>query len=307
MFLHNDKELFQEVIVSAAEDLDLVVPIVEKDYYVTMILKKLSIWCPECVFKGGTSLSKCHHVIDRFSEDIDISFSDKLTQGMRKKLKNETIAGISEELSLPIIDWENARSRRDYNAYTFSYDPIEGYVSEGRLIHGVKMEVSLASLSFPTVELPVESYVYQYLMKENEDIVDEYDLHPFTMKVQDIDRTLADKVFAICDYYLQGKTKRYSRHIYDIYMLLPKVELDEEFKDLVKQVRAVRAKMSICPSAAGGVNVPAVLLEIIDKEVYKDDYASITAYFQKEPVSYNDAIKAVKFVAESGVFAESII
>ena len=72
MFLHNDKELFQEVIVSAAEDLGLVVPIVEKDYYVTMILKKLSIWCPECVFKGGTSLSKCHHVIDRFSEDIDM-------------------------------------------------------------------------------------------------------------------------------------------------------------------------------------------------------------------------------------------
>ena len=31
MFLHNDKELFQEVIVSAAEDLDLGVPIVEKD------------------------------------------------------------------------------------------------------------------------------------------------------------------------------------------------------------------------------------------------------------------------------------
>ena len=91
MFLHNDKELFQEVIVSAAEDLGLVVPIVEKDYYVTMILKKLSIWCPECVVKGGTSLSKCHHVIDRFSEDIDISFSDKLTQGMRKKLKNESM------------------------------------------------------------------------------------------------------------------------------------------------------------------------------------------------------------------------
>ena len=51
MFLHNDKELFQEVIVSAAEDLGLVVPIVEKDYYVTMILKKLSIWCPECVVR----------------------------------------------------------------------------------------------------------------------------------------------------------------------------------------------------------------------------------------------------------------
>ena len=31
MFLHNDKELFQEVIVSAAENLGFVVPIVEKE------------------------------------------------------------------------------------------------------------------------------------------------------------------------------------------------------------------------------------------------------------------------------------
>ena len=72
-------------------------------------------------------------------------------------------------------------------------------------------------------------------------------LNVFTMKVQDIDRTLADKVFAICDYYLQGKTKRYSRHIYDIHKLLSKVPLGETFKDLVKQVRAARAEMDICP------------------------------------------------------------
>ena len=77
MLLHNDKELFREVVISTAEELGLVVPIVEKDYYVTMILKKLSNECPECVFKGGTSLSKCHHVIERFSEDIDIAFSNK--------------------------------------------------------------------------------------------------------------------------------------------------------------------------------------------------------------------------------------
>lgn len=302
MLLHNDKELFREVIISTAEEFGVVVPIVEKDYYVTMILKLLSQKAPDCVFKGGTSLSKCHHVIDRFSEDIDIAFSNQLTQGKRQKLKNVTIAGISEELDLPIIDWEDARSRRDYNAYTFSYEPLEGYVSEGRLIPGVKMEVSLAALSFPTVELPVESYVYQYLIKENADIVDEYDLHPFTMKVQGIDRTLADKVFAICDYYIQGKTKRYSRHIYDIYMLLPKVALSDEFKELVKQVRIVRAEMSICPSAAEGVDVPALLQEIIDKEVYKEDYASITTYFQRQPLSYEEAIGAVKIIADSEIF-----
>ena len=113
MLLHNDKELFREVIISTAEELGLVVPIVEKDYYVTMILKLLSEVCPECVFKGGTSLSKCYHAIDRFSEDVDIAFSNNLTQGMRKKLKNETIAGISDVLRMPISDWENTRSRRD--------------------------------------------------------------------------------------------------------------------------------------------------------------------------------------------------
>ena len=82
------------------------VSIVEKDYYITMILKGLSQKAPECVFKEGTSLSKCYHVIDRFSEDIDISFSNTLTQGERRKLRNEIIAALSKELELPIIDWD---------------------------------------------------------------------------------------------------------------------------------------------------------------------------------------------------------
>ena len=129
-------------------------------------------------------------------------------------------------------------------------------------------------------------------------------LHPFTMKVQNIDRTLADKVFAICDYYLQGKTKRYSRHIYDIHKLLPKVPLEEEFKVLVKQVGEARAEMDICPSAVSGVNVPELLMEIIDKEIYKEDYASITTYFQREPISYDDAIKSLEIIVKSGIFAE---
>ena len=62
------------------EDSGIRSDILEKDYYVTMILKLLAQVEPGCVFKGGTSLSKCHHVIDRFSEDIDITFSNTLTQ-----------------------------------------------------------------------------------------------------------------------------------------------------------------------------------------------------------------------------------
>ena len=85
-------------------------------------------------------------------------------------------------------------------------------------------------------------------------------------------------------------------------MLLPRVEFNEEFNTLVKQVREVRAGMSVCPSAKQGVNVPKLLKEIIEKKIYKEDYSEITTYFQKNPVSYESAIEALKIVAESGMF-----
>ncbi len=301
MFLHNDKELFKDVIVATAVDQNRPVAIVEKDYYVTMILKLLAQVEPRCVFKGGTSLSKCHHVIDRFSEDIDITFSDTLTQGQRRKLKNDTIDNISKVLDLPIVNWNETRSRRDYNCYIFDYEPIEGEI-EKNLLSGVKMEVALGSIAFPTVKMPVDSYVYQYLSKENMEIIQEFGLKPFEMTLQSLERTFADKVFAICDYYMEGKVKRHSRHIYDLYMLLPKISLDAEYKELVSEIRKHRAKMSICPSAQPEVNVPELLREIIDKEIYKADYKEITTYFQNQPLEYEKAISVLKTILDSGVF-----
>ena len=301
MFLHEDRELFEDVIKATAESQNRPAAIVEKDYYVTMILKLLSESAPECVFKGGTSLSKCHHAIDRFSEDIDIAFSNNLTQGQRKDLKNKTIAGISKRLGLPISDWENTRSRRDYNCYTFDYKPIDGYVQES-LIPGVKMEVSLGSTSFPTVTLPVDSYVYQYLQQENEEIIQEYQLQPFEMILQSLERTFADKVFAVCDYYLMGKTQRNSRHIYDLYMLFPKITMSEEYKELVAEIREQRAKKTICLSAQEGIDVSDMLEKIIEEKVYKTDYEEITTYFQNHPVGYDEAITVLRAIIDSGVF-----
>lgn len=95
------------------------------------------------------------------------------------------------------------------------------------------MEVSLSSTSFPTVQMNVDSYVYQFLSKENMDIVQEFGLMPFPMTIQSLERTLADKVFALCDYYLERKIQRHSRHIYDIYMLLPLVPQTDDFKKFV--------------------------------------------------------------------------
>ena len=79
MYLHkDDKELLRDIIVTVSERTGIDESIVEKDYYVTMILKELVQRNPNVVFKGGTSLSKAYHAIDRFSEDIDITFEEHL-------------------------------------------------------------------------------------------------------------------------------------------------------------------------------------------------------------------------------------
>ncbi len=79
MYLHiEDKELFRDVVVTVSEMTGLEESIIEKDYYVTMILRLLVDLNPSVVFKGGTSLSKAYHIIDRFSEDIDITFEEHI-------------------------------------------------------------------------------------------------------------------------------------------------------------------------------------------------------------------------------------
>lgn len=120
--------------------------------------------------------------------------------------------------------------------------------------------------------------------------------------IQGIDRTLADKVFAICDYYLQGKTAKHSRHLYDIYKLLPLVLQDEKFRQLIQEVRAVRAQSVVCPSAQPEVNISDLLLKIINEKAYKQDYDVLTSQLLEEPVPYNTAVKALEQIAASHIF-----
>ena len=301
MYLHNDKELFKEVVYATANEISLPIAIIEKDYYVTMILRELSKRAPECVFKGGTSLSKCHHIIDRFSEDIDITFSNDLGRGARRRFKENVVIKISEELEMPIPDVDVIWSKADYQCYIFKYFPIDGYVSES-MFPGVKMEVVLMSKAFPTEKILVDSYIYQFLMKDNMDIVEEYGLKPFELNVQSLERTFIDKVFAICDYYLEDDIKFHSRHIFDIYMLLPKMNFNDEFEQLIKEVREHRRQIGRCPSSASDVNVRSLLVQIVENRVYEADYEDITEYFQKTKIEYTEAIKAIQKVVEASIF-----
>ena len=288
MFLHENKQVFEEVISATSEFLGRSIDIVEKDYYVTMILKLLSEHYDNVVFKGGTSLSKALHVITRFSEDIDITFSEHIGGARRKKLKNVVMADISKTLNMPISNWEKLQSDRDVNAYIFDYKSI--VPSNDKLTSGVKLETALGSYAFPTVEREIDSYIFQYLKSINADsIIEKYNLKPFKMFVQAVERTFIDKIFALCDYYLEGKSTRLSRHLYDIYKLNPLIVFDESFRTLFKEVRVHRAKMEVCPSAQPGVDIKKLIKEICDSDYYKADYESITSYFTSDPVDYDAA------------------
>ena len=66
MTLHNNKELFQKLIEATAKELNLPSLYIEKDYWVTYILRNLSMssYADVAIFKGGTSLSKAYKIKD---------------------------------------------------------------------------------------------------------------------------------------------------------------------------------------------------------------------------------------------------
>ena len=71
-YLHENRQTFNAAVARTADQLRINPAIVAKDYFVYVMLKEIVLRYPSIVFKGGTCLSKCHKVINRFSEDIDL-------------------------------------------------------------------------------------------------------------------------------------------------------------------------------------------------------------------------------------------
>ena len=303
MNLHRDPEAFAELVTAASSELHIPVGIIEKDYYVTLALRELNSRIKGMVFKGGTSLTKCYQVLNRFSEDIDISYaaSEGVPGESRKRQLKKAVVSAMEALQFPIINLDDTRSRRSYNCYRATYPTRYAPIAE--LKPELMIETYIALLPFPTVTRMADNYIHRFLKEtDQEHLAEEFDLMPFSITTQAIERTLIDKVFAICDYYMQDRVKKHSRHIYDIYKLLPVIPQNEEFKNLIKNVRSVRAMTNICLSAQLEVNVPELLNFLIENKVYRDDYEKVIARILEEDVNYETTIKAVKEIAASGLF-----
>lgn len=114
---------WKEIIETVARELNRTELMVEKDTVQSMFLLELSKSDIPFVFKGGTSLSKAYNLIDRFSEDIDLSMNKKPTESEKKQSK-ELIMQVAESLGMTLSNSDKIKSRHDYNMYVFKYESL---------------------------------------------------------------------------------------------------------------------------------------------------------------------------------------
>lgn len=230
LFEHDE---FEQAMLRAAEHFSVSEQFVEKDYYVTEILRVIADRLGDrAMFKGGTSLSKGWGLITRFSEDIDLfvhpgAFNRRPGKNKMDKILKELAEGVGEH---PALSWLGDESvtigglgRADYFGYDTRFVALPGIRAAVRLEPGVQ------SGTFPTEVVPITSLVGQYLQEQGLGEIAE-DLSGFDMTLLHFRRTFVEKMFA-----LHGKVVRLqeeghplgrdARHYPDLFVLAGEQEV----------------------------------------------------------------------------------
>jgi predicted nucleotidyltransferase component of viral defense system len=113
-FLHQ-LPIFTELVDQLAQSLNVNSYLIEKDYWLMHCLWGLQQQGWKFELKGGTSLSKGHAIIERFSEDIDIRFEPPADHALKTGKNHDKPAHIAARKDY--FDWlagQHSDSRRDW-------------------------------------------------------------------------------------------------------------------------------------------------------------------------------------------------
>lgn len=254
---------FEEV----AKQLNITNIIVEKDFWVCILLKvifesKYSEWI---YFKGGTSLSKAYHVINRFSEDIDLCFDplrilndddkDKYnnlikninncdneisTKSQNNKISKYVLKKINEFFKLEFLDYLNKEFKkllRKNNLFEFNdenlmiefhYPSVIGTKNVDYIKRVILLEVSKLTIPEPISRFQIKPYLENYLPNKYKDSVE--------VQLIDIKRTFCDKLTILhAEANIEDKIHtRYFRHYYDVVKIWQKFnEENIDFDNLI--------------------------------------------------------------------------
>ena len=269
MNLHNFKEDFDSLASIVSKKLNITAQAVKRDYFIVYMLDKLvhSEYADVCVFKGGTSLSKCYPgSIERFSEDIDLTYlgMDQDDKTCEKVIKNIMRLMIADANSLKILGEGNARNK-SRNVW---------FESEA---YKVKLEIGCTVRPEPYNLKTLKSYIHEYLEEVgNNGAIDEFGLRAVTINTLDIKRTFLDKVMAVKRHALCGTLNHKVRHIYDVVRLYHMPEIQKFLCDEQELKRILQLTKQTDSHYLQKRNIPQNYnpLEVYSFESWKDKFDS---------------------------------
>ena len=250
MRLHEAPDTYLELIQATAAHIGIPAVHVEKDYWVTRVLKRLheSDYREAVVFKGGTSLSKAHRLIERFSEDIDLAL--KRDDGISDSQGRALIRSIEREITRDLQyrpdhpeESKHGRFRKTAHEYSTQTDAAElGQVSDTLLT-----EINSFANPEPSSVMPIAALIRDFLIDAGRtDLVRDYELDPFSIHVLCVERTLCEKIMGLVRAGHQTNPtlefRRRIRHFYDLVMILRvnryrEFVASDAFVDLMSEVR----------------------------------------------------------------------
>lgn len=236
MKLHLDRENFLQAVKLTADRMGIANIYVEKDYWVTYALHTIfkNEIGKDTVFKGGTALSKCYNMIDRFSEDIDLvvvrregESNNKLTTKI--KTISEVVTNVLPEIDIPELTQKMGMNRKTAHSYDKIFKGNYGQVRDV-----IVVEATWLGYFEPCSVRTVASFVGQMMLdNKQEDIAKEYGLLPFELMVLEPTRTLCEKIMSLVRFsYSEApliNLKNKIRHTYDLHQLLQQQEFLDFF------------------------------------------------------------------------------
>lgn len=240
MKLHQDKQLFPEIISRASEHpvnggLGIKPYFIEKDYWIMNALSHLSKspYKDFGILKGGTGLSKAYNIGYRFSENIDMAVIRR--NGSSDAKFKKTINAIGKIMSTDLTppDHQDTAIGLQPLKPLYSYPLVQRKVTDISVIPGqILLEVYPFANPFPYQRRIVKSFVYDYLLSFGyRDIIKEFDLEPFEVTVIDKRTIMTEKLVTLLWSSLADNPRNQLEakicHFYDLHYLYE----DEECKD----------------------------------------------------------------------------
>lgn len=273
MNLHSDRAAFELIIDEVANSSGVRRDVLEKDYYVTLMLKELADRPNQgyAYFKGGTALYKALRSIRRFSEDIDLTVyvEDCPTPSQAKKrLENASL----KFNCLP--KGETEENRRGSITCLYVYDSLY-QLDEGDALQrfgNVKVEATSFTVSEPTQGIEIAPHLYELCGEDRRKILREnYGVQSFIVQTISLERIFIDKVFAAEFYYVRNEYFDVAKHIYDLTVLMSndKIKTFLADKDEVTRIVALKRKEEL--NRKGGVDASLAIKDFSYFDGLKDN------------------------------------